>query len=283
MAGCRFWIACSIATSLALTVTNITRSQTETPQVIVSGPATQVVSELTSKSKVTKVYSLSDLGDDPNLCKWIAETIPQMVQPGSWCMTEGQKSLCYYAPGKMMVICHTPAVHAQVEDFLQGIRKSNVQRMKTDAQVRPAQFVPERMPPVGPVHSSQAYPVPDAMKAPKHLFHFIIRYEGEGIIDSNVVKFAEKLTGANKDGSCPTPITAYVPTPGTTLPAAHYLPSPPQYVPPTGAIPATGPGPRMPTADGQPSMQTTSNSPGTTLPPLPPPAPIAPSSVPPLR
>jgi hypothetical protein len=33
------------------------------------------------------------------------------------------------------------------------------------------------------------YPVPPPARQPKHLFHFIIRYEGAGIIDSNVVKF----------------------------------------------------------------------------------------------
>jgi hypothetical protein len=33
------------------------------------------------------------------------------------------------------------------------------------------------------------YPVPPPVAQPKHLFHFIIRYEGAGIIDSNVVRF----------------------------------------------------------------------------------------------
>jgi len=52
--------------------------------------------------------------------------------------------------------------------------------MKRDPHVLPAQFAPpaER---VGPVQSGPTgYPVPYPPMTPKHLFHFIIRYEGEG-------------------------------------------------------------------------------------------------------
>src|SRR5437016_3804139 len=41
-----------------------------------------------------KVYSLSDLGDDPKLCKWIAETIPEVIQPASW--KQGEAKISFY-------------------------------------------------------------------------------------------------------------------------------------------------------------------------------------------
>ena len=41
------------------------------------------------------------------------------------------------------------------------------------------------------------YPVAAPLKQPKHLFHFIIRYEGEGLIDANVVKFAKAMNSDN--------------------------------------------------------------------------------------
>jgi hypothetical protein len=143
---------------------------------------------------VSKVYSLADLGDDPNLCKWIAETIPQMIKPGWWT----GKNLCYYAPAKVMAIHQTPEVHAKVEEFLATMRKSlpreKTAAMRHDPQVAPAQFNPEPLRPADPASASQPYPLPAPLQAPKHLFHFIIRYEGAGIIDSNVTKFTEALT-----------------------------------------------------------------------------------------
>src|SRR5438309_2051545 len=39
------------------------------------------------------------------------------------------------------------------------------------------------------------YPVPAASRAPKHLFHFIIRYEGEGIVDGNVADVLKAQLG----------------------------------------------------------------------------------------
>ena len=42
------------------------------------------------------------------------------------------------------------------------------------------------------------YPVP-RVHQPKHLFHFIVRYEGEGIIDSSVVELAKVYQAKNAD------------------------------------------------------------------------------------
>src|SRR5688572_17876871 len=30
------------------------------------------------------IYPLGDLADDPGFAKWIAETIPEVIQPGTW-------------------------------------------------------------------------------------------------------------------------------------------------------------------------------------------------------
>src|SRR5436309_10149230 len=57
---------------------------------------------------ICTVYALSDLGDDPSLGKWIADTIPQVIQPGSWKSAEGQGTrLNHYAPAKILVVYHT--------------------------------------------------------------------------------------------------------------------------------------------------------------------------------
>jgi hypothetical protein len=242
MAGYRS--ALSVCLLLALSSLAWSQPATSAPSVT----SAQACKPAEASTPVTKVYALSDLGDDPHLGKWIAETIPQMIQPGSWSNAEGKKSLSYYAPGKVLVVCHTPAVHAQVDEFMQGLRKAMPTRVRHDGQVVPAQFTPDA-PRVGPV-AAQPYPIPHPMHAPKHLFHFIIRYEGEGIIDSNVTKFAKTLTGASQAEKPSTlsyappaaPITNVLPASGTTLPPSQDLNTPPQYMAPANA-------PRMPPAD----------------------------------
>jgi hypothetical protein len=45
------------------------------------------------------IYSLGDLGDDADLGAWIAETIPQVIEQGSWAhQGEQGHMLRYYAP-----------------------------------------------------------------------------------------------------------------------------------------------------------------------------------------
>jgi hypothetical protein len=255
----------SIAVSLAVAVA--ARSQSEEP------PANPFASARTLETKpaeckaglACKVYSLSDLGDDPKICKWIAETIPEMIQPVSW--KQADVKISFYAPSKILVINNTPAVHAQVEEFLQSMRKSVTQH-KAMPGVMQAQFTPDAAPrafvPTGP----SGYPVPTSAQSPKHLFHFIIRYEGAGIIDSNVVKMIkamkeEKAASSNESPKPVTPIEAsYSPAPVGGMP-----PPPPQFgttgfgpvVPnnnfpapmyqPTEQLPAIKKTPIMPAAD----------------------------------
>jgi hypothetical protein len=177
------------------------------------------------------VYPLSDLGDDLSLCQWVAQTIPQVIEPGTWAReaAEGKDKgvLSYYAPAKVMVVYHTPAVQAKVRAFLDDLKKSlppekaraagKVKRGADDQGVVPSKYEEP-----GPVKAAGAvslpkssYPVPSRAPQPKHLFHFIIRYEGEGIIDDTVAGVLKELYGAKKAAkedaentscsACPTP------------------------------------------------------------------------------
>src|SRR5690348_6564748 len=45
------------------------------------------------------IYSLAELGEGSDLGKWIAETIPEVIEPGTW---KGQGVLRYYAPKNIL-------------------------------------------------------------------------------------------------------------------------------------------------------------------------------------
>jgi hypothetical protein len=162
-----------------------------------------------AQERAYTIYSLAELGEDADLGKWIAETIPEVIEPGTW---KGQGVLRYYAPKNILVVYHTPAVQAKVDGFLKNVKKSlpsakagKATAAKTSAQqqmVVPAGYrAPALLKASTPAPEQQlGYAVPAPAKAPKHLFHFIIRYEGEGIIDDNVVKFMKAQSQAAKQG-----------------------------------------------------------------------------------
>src|SRR5262249_38295247 len=52
---------------------------------------------------------------------------------------------------------------------------------------------------------THGHPVPTHAKAPKHLFHFIIRYGGEGIIGSSVGDLFNKICGGGEGPGCKMP------------------------------------------------------------------------------
>ncbi len=149
------------------------------------------------------IYSLGDMGEDPAFCQWIAETIPEVIEPGSWTCAgaSGKKPvLRYYAPKKILVVCHTAAVQAKVDRFLKTMKKALPRETgrpvagrgpMQDHKVVPARYQAPALlnPPLPAPGPNPGYPVPPPARHPKHLFHFIIRYEGAGIIDSNVVKY----------------------------------------------------------------------------------------------
>jgi hypothetical protein len=275
MAGYRFWLQNSLSVVVALMLVQLGQAQTGLPP---TGGAFGSLSHLGTSTQsigsTCKVYSLADLGDDPNLCKWLAETLPEVVQPGSW--KQNGVKLSYYAPAKVLVINHSPAVHAQVDDFLQSLKKSLPQQKGTAKApmhfppVMQAQFaVPDGARPMGAVQTGPSgYPVPAAPQTPKHLFHFIIRYEGEGIIDSNVVKLAKAVQDKAASVSNAISYAAAV-QPNATVVGAAFSPSPLSVPAPSASALNTPSGPPvMPPADA-PSRSAS-----------PPPLPAAPTVVP---
>jgi hypothetical protein len=167
-----------------------------------------------AESDVTcQIYPLGEWSNDPNLGKWIADTIPEVIQPGTWSTSGGKNVLKYYAPAGILVVCHTPAAQAQVDAFLKNVKKSVQQKQATMANYltkmsnntpRNSVLVPAKYAPADQVkegttpNKSTSYPVPAQAQQPKHLFHFIIRYEGEGIIDSTVAGVLKQLYGAEE-------------------------------------------------------------------------------------
>src|SRR5262249_26738395 len=144
-----------------------------------------------------KIYSLAELGSDPGFGEWIAQTIPEVIATGTW---KGPGVIRYYAPKNILVVCHTPAVQAKADEFLKDVRKSLPDAKRAtaaapkssgvDREVVPTAYrAPALLKTSAPTSDpTLSYPVPAQAKPPKHLFHFIVRYEGEGIIDDSVVK-----------------------------------------------------------------------------------------------
>jgi hypothetical protein len=221
-----------------------------------------------SEASTCKVYSLAKLGDDPEIVQWIANTIPQVIEPETWLVNalptatlDGRRpprehrTLSYYAPAKILVVYHTPKIHAEVERFLKNLEKALPRAAEpTSSQgavavaapaVTPAQYVP----PQAIADSVRSASVESPKKQPKHLFHIIVdgvefksgdqesklknftlRYEGEGIIDSNVAKVLKAMW---RQGAA---VVDYGPasiTPSWGYPTIQ--PTPP-FPPPCGAV-----------------------------------------------
>jgi hypothetical protein len=192
----RFSLGCLLGLSLVLLAAP--RAHSQNPPVRSANTA-----EAPTPGLVCKVHALAELADDPNLCKWIADTIPAVIQPGTWnqgteAATPGQCAVRFYAPAKILVVSHTPLAQAQVDAFLASVKMSlpAAKMAKTpETGIMQASYAAptttKRAEPtaVAPFN----YPVPTAAKGPKHLFHFIIRYEGDGVIDSNIVEFTKAM------------------------------------------------------------------------------------------
>lgn len=188
---------------------------------------------------IRKTYALAELSDDPALGAWIAENIPQIVQPGTWNIGDAQHKpvLSYFGPSKILLVYHTPTAHAEIEEFILSVKKSAAAKTTPKSiphvGVAPAQFTAvDSVPSAASIPHSSGYPVPAQVRQPRHLFHFVIRYEGEGVIDSNVVDFMKLQgagdSGAAQQGSCPVPARS-----DPTAPAASQkIPCMPECLPP---------------------------------------------------
>ncbi len=180
--------------------------------------------------KTWRIYSLADLGDDANFSRWAAETIPEVIQPGTW----SKESLKYYAPAKILVVSHTPGVHRQVRAFLEKLKEAVVPQKQTasvavSSSGRAQAVMPAKFTAFGSgktTSSVTSFEPSSASPPPMHLFHIIVegletegdkvtlknftfRYEGEGIIDSKIASLiksyneqaAEQATSQGQESS----------------------------------------------------------------------------------
>jgi hypothetical protein len=206
---------------------------------VTDGLNRQQDTDLKAAPLVCKIYSLADLGDDPNLGPWLAATIPTVIQPEYWtkespvkdCTATAAASLGrlnYFPPGKILVVYHTAAVQAEVAAFLQNVKQAlprgnnAAARTQQNASGIKQVLFPIKDSATAVIKTAEAapaskytYPIPAPVKQPKHLFHLIIRYEGEGLGDVSALtdmlqnasgvqvttgKTEEKKEGDNKDG-----------------------------------------------------------------------------------
>jgi hypothetical protein len=190
------------------------------------------------------IYSLRDLGGDGQMATWVAETISQVIEPRSWQSAGGTGKLSVNPTAQVLVVYQTPQVHRQVETFLEVLKRSveRVQGPATSGGVVPAKFADAAVPapPRGPVLT---YPVPAPVRQPKHLFHFVIRYEGDGIIDGNVVDFVKRMqenSSSSGPANCVAPGSMPACQPGNSCPQPACTNSAPTTLPMTPGV-LTGP------------------------------------------
>jgi hypothetical protein len=262
MARVRFLAVALLALALAGNPTQTGRTQSQnsasswaTPMSSSSGTT---MAKPTQEDQSCVIYSLTDMGYDAALGKWIAQTIPEMIEPSSWQQRGGSGALSYYAPKNILVVNQSKAIQGKVDGFIKELKASmpkasaanTTGKMPTHTGVVPAEYrEPALLRTSNPVPEPSSYPVAPPVKAPKHLFHFIIRYEGEGIIDDNVVKFM-KVQGQSDKPAAPAPTYApaapvcpATPPPGVSeapqaLPSPAYGSPPPSYATP---VPSTTP------------------------------------------
>jgi hypothetical protein len=211
MARLRFMAVALLALALAGNSAQTGRSQGQASS---AGTYTQSTA-IPADDRSCVIYSLTDRGYDADLGTWIAQILPDMVEPSSWKGSGGTGVLHYYAPKNILIVNNSAAVRSKVDDFLKKLKTSLPKTSRTKfaanknpsrANVVPAEYrAPAPTRTANPLPEASSYPVPAPVKAPKHLFHFLIRYEGEGIIDDNVVKFMKGYIQASKDGNSQTP------------------------------------------------------------------------------
>ncbi len=236
--------------AVAVLALAFTGNSTQTARTQSSSPYSVSLTGGHADERSCVIYSLTDKGFDADCGKWIAATIPQTIEPTTWHNQGGSGALSYYAPKNILIINQSAAIQKKVEGFLKDLKTSMPKASATyvsglkpaHAKVVPADYrEPEPLPP-------SSYPVPAAVKPPKHLFHFIIRYEGDGIIDDNVVKFMKAQAKSEKDAK---PATADRGDGGSYSGGAAPAPIVSESLPPT--VPGSTPQGLGSTRDATPS------------------------------
>jgi hypothetical protein len=301
VARSRFFALTALVLALALNADQAARTEERQPASNPT-PRKSVPSSQQGRGDPTCViYPLDELGVDREFGDWIAQTIPEVLEPGTWKSQTASMNppygeaypgsnrleawkpsgvLRYNAAKNILVVYQTPAMQTKVEEFLKDLKKSLPRKKSAGASARhsstqatevaPAEYrVPALLKASGSApEQSSSYPVAPPVKAPKHLFHFIIRYEGEGIIDDNVVKFTKIQAGGDKSGTAvnaPSVSSVSSAIMGSLVTPAAYTTAP---IPSSG----TGQGPVYNTAP----IPSSTTLPGPVL--LPSAAPIAPAS-----
>jgi len=153
-----------------------------------------------AKDATCVVYPLAGIGHDPHLAQWLAEAIPSVVEPESW-RADGV-TITYHAPSKVLVVRQTPAVHAKVKAFLAEMKNATHEE-KGAVHLRKAPVIQAEYTQAAPQKTPQTagtgYPVPAPEKQPKHLFHLVLRYEGDGFSDDAVAGLVKQLSEGSVD------------------------------------------------------------------------------------
>ena len=242
MARLRFVAVALLALVFAGSSIRMGRTQAEP----LGGVPTSEVKQASDEPYV--IYSLTEMGYDAALGSWIRENVLEIIEPGSWKGQGGMGLIRHYEPKNILIVKQTKAIQKKVEGFLKDLKASMPKASAAGKKTLPAGVVPAdyREPALlrasTPASEPSSYPVPAAVKPPKHLFHFIIRYEGDGIIDDNVVKFMKaQLQGAKSPISVGSVAGAYVPGAPPPPPPVSGTPVPPSYADPSA--PYGGPTP----------------------------------------
>ncbi len=237
MARWRFLALALLALAVALAGSSVPTRRSIGQELIVPSSTLKITDVSGADDRSYAIYALSDMGYDADFGKWIVETIPEMIEPSSWQKSGGPGVLRYNAAKNILIVSHSAAVQAKVDGFFKNLKTSLPKANKTGfaanqksprANIVPASYnAPALLRTSNPVSEPSSYPVPAPVKPPKHLFHFLIRYEGEGIIDDNVVKYmkvqaqGEKKDTSDKDASQPAVTGDGNVTPPGTVPPAY--------------------------------------------------------------
>jgi hypothetical protein len=147
------------------------------------------------------VYPLAGIGHDPGLPQWVAETIPSVVDPESWRL-DGM-TISFHAASKVLVVRQSPTVHAKVKAFLADLKNAaheeNGAVHLRKPSVMHAEFT-QTAPAKVPAGQGAGYPVPAPLSQPKHLFHLVLRYEGDGLPENAVESVVKQLSEAADKG-----------------------------------------------------------------------------------